>query len=206
MRESLDDSLVYMVEMLDYDLDCRVQTCKIQPRNPNSKYPSIKVTIGYAYKGTPKHSRLALLKSPDTISIDYSLNEAVPNVEAIKLDTEGGILVYSLTDIIAEKYRSLLQQIPRNRTRRQDVYDLNILISNIDTYDNIEKQKILDSLMAKCKAREITPSSASFDTPEIKERAKQEYSTLADEIEGDLPDFDALYDIVYGFYKSLPWK
>lgn len=206
ISESLNNSLSYVVEMLDYDLDCRVQSSRLQPKDPNSKYPSIKMKIGYAYKGTPKHKRLIALKSPDTISIDYSLNEAVPNIETMTLDDEDEILAYSLTDLIAEKYRSLLQQVPRNRTRRQDIYDLDLLIGEIKNIDSIEKSKILASLINKSKARDIKPDINSFDDPELKFRAQTDYKTLEDEIEGKLPDFDDLFKNVYQFYKSLPWK
>lgn len=194
-----------MVEVLDYDLDCRVQSSKLQPKNPNS-YPSIKMKIGYAFKGTPKHKRLLLLRSPDIISIDYSLNEATPNVEDLKLDFEDGVLVYTLTDLIAEKYRSLLQQAPRNRTRRQDVYDLDLLIGKLINVDSVEKSKILNCLISKSKARDIYPDVNSFNEPELKSRAQEHYQTLKDEVEGELPDFDELFHKVAGFYKSLPWK
>lgn len=203
--KSLDSSLAQMVEALDYDLDCRVQSCKLQPKDPESTYPSIKIKVGYAYKGTAKHKRLLSLQSSDTISIDYSLNESTPNVEDLRLDHEDGILTYSLTDLIAEKYRSLLQQVPRNRTRRQDVYDLNLLINSLRNVNNDEKHKILDCLISKSKARGIDPNIKSFNDPELKIRAQKYYQTLEDEIEGKLPDFDELFHIVAEFYKSLPW-
>ncbi|MGR3277304.1 nucleotidyl transferase AbiEii/AbiGii toxin family protein [Acaryochloris marina NIES-2412] len=205
VRESLDISLAQMVEVLDYDLDCRVQSSKLQPKDRHSKYPSIKMKIGYAYKGTPKHRRLLSLQSPDIISIDYSLNEKTPNIEDLNLDLEEGILIYSLTDLIAEKYRSLLQQIPRNRTRRQDIYDLNLLIDELEDINDFEKSKILDCLISKSEARQIHPNINSFDTPELKSRAQENYQTLKDEIEGKLPDFDELFEKVAIFYKSLPW-
>ena len=148
IRQSLDSSLVQMVEELDYDLDCRVQSSKLQPKDRKSTYPSIKMTVGYAYKGTPQHKRLLSLKSLNIVSIDYSLNEATPNIEDLKLNLKEDILTYSLTDLIAEKYRSLLQQVSRNRTRRQDVYDLNLLIERFGDINNFERGKILNSLMA----------------------------------------------------------
>jgi predicted nucleotidyltransferase component of viral defense system len=207
VRKSLDSSLAQIVEELDYDLDCRVQSSKLQPKDPNSTYPSIKMTVGYAYKGTPQHKRLLSLQSPDTISIDYSLNEATPNIEDLKLNLEEGILAYSLTDLIAEKYRSLLQQVSRNRSRRQDVYDLNLLIERFGDIDNFERSKILNSLIIKSKARlKIAPDINSFEDPELKSRAKKDYHTLEDEIEGELPDFDELFQKVADFYRSLPWS
>ncbi len=206
VRKALNSSLAQMVEVLDYNLDCRVQSSKLQPKDPNSTYPSIKMKIGYAYKGTPKHKRLLSLQSSDTISIDYSLNEETPNVEDLKLDLEGGILAYSLTDLIAEKYRSLLQQVPRKRTRRQDVYDLNLLIEKLDNIDGVEKLKILDCLIIKSKARGINPEINSFDDPELKSRAQEHYQTLENEIEGELPNFDELFSKVSDFYRTLPWQ
>ncbi len=207
VRKSLDSSLAQIVEELDYDLDCRVQSSKLQPKDPNSTYPSIKMTVGYAYKGTPQHKRLLSLQSPDTISIDYSLNEATPNIEDLKLNLEEGILAYSLTDLIAEKYRSLLQQVSRNRSRRQDVYELNLLIERFGDIDNFERSKILNSLIIKSKARlKIAPDINSFEDPELKSRAKKDYHTLEDEIEGELPDFDELFQKVADFYRSLPWS
>lgn len=205
VREILDASLAQMVETLDYDLDCRVQSSKLQPKDPNSTYPSIKMKIGYAYKGTSKHRRLLALLSPTTVSIDYSLNESTPNIENIQLDSDDGILAYSITDLIAEKYRSLLQQVPRNRTRRQDVYDLNLLIDKLGVFDGVEKNKILDCLISKSLARGISPNIESFSDPELKARAREHYQTLEDEVEGDLPDFDEIFVGVAEFYRSLPW-
>lgn len=207
IRKSLDSSLVQMVDELDYGLDCLVQSSKLEPSNdPKYTYPSIKMKVGYAYKGTPQHKRLLSLRSPDIISIDYSLNEATPNIEYLKLNLEDGILAYSLTDLIAEKYRSLLQQVSRNRSRRQDIYDLNLLIERLGDIDSFERRKILNSLIFKSKARGISPDINSFDDPELKSRAKKEYYTLEDEIEGELPDFDELFQKVADFYRSLPWS
>ena len=204
IRNSLNDSLAQIVEKFEYDLDCRVQSSKIQPTS-DATYPSIKLKIGYAYKGTPKHKRLLALKSTSAISIDYSLNEATPNIESIILNGNEVILAYTFTDLIAEKYRSLLQQKKRNRNRRQDVFDLNFLIKELIDIDEVEKSKIMECLISKSKARDIDANINSFDDPEIRSRAKKDYPTLEDDIDGDLPDFDKSFDRVLRFYKSLPW-
>jgi len=206
MRESLNNSFATVVEDLEYDLDCRVQRCKIEPsEDPSYTYKSINMTIGYAYKGSPRHKWLLKSKSPKTVSIDFSLNESTPNIESLKLQ-DGDVLVYSLTDLIAEKYRSLLQQIDRNRGRRQDIYDLNFLIDKLDDIDEEEKFNILKCLIQKANSRKINPGISSFDNKEIKSRAKEGYHTLKDEVDGDLPDFDEIYETVSDFYRSLPWE
>jgi len=57
VQRRLDAALRLTVEALEYDLDCRVQSCKVQPANQaNASFPSIKLKIGYAYKGTARQS------------------------------------------------------------------------------------------------------------------------------------------------------
>lgn len=40
---------------------------------------------------------------------------------------------------------------------------------------------------------------------QVKEMAANEYDSLANEIEGELPDFEIAYQAVQGFYEKLPW-
>ena len=206
IKESLDKSLTQRIEELDYDLDCRVQSSKLQPNNKNATYPSMKLKIGYAYKGTRKHKKLQALKSPDVVPIDYSLNEITPNIESITLNSNEEILAYSITDLIAEKYRSLLQQVERKRNRRQDVFDLNYLIGNPSDINSINKKEIMDCLIRKSKSRGITPDNNSFENPEVKSRAKKDYLTLQDEMAEKMPDFEEIFAEVLKFYRSLPWS
>ena len=197
-------ALALQVAESEYDLDCRVQSCKVLPANrPAASFPSIKLTIGHAAKGTPKHRRLLAGESPHVISIDYSTNECILSEETLVTDG-GSIRVYAFTDLVAEKLRSLLQQEKRNRYRRQDIYDLNLLLTDFSTV--ADHAAILESLLAKSRSRGIHPSPDSLSNPEIRRRAEAEYGTLADEIEGELPAFAAAYDKIEHFYRSLPWE
>ncbi|VAW80902.1 hypothetical protein MNBD_GAMMA12-3989 [hydrothermal vent metagenome] len=207
VTQELNSGLLSTVNSLSYDLDCKVQTCQVNPPNkPDATFPSLNISIGYAYKGTPKHKRLNSGVSPTTIKIDYSLNELMPHIEKLKLGNDDSIRAYALTDLIAEKLRSLLQQPLRNRNRRQDVFDLHLLLTLYPKLGKTEKQKIHDSLVQKSESRNMVVTIDSFDNPEIKERAQAEYQSLADEVEGDLPDFDNIFELVLKFYKSLPWR
>jgi predicted nucleotidyltransferase component of viral defense system len=208
IKSNLESSLVGATDSLSYDMDCRIQSIKKTPKSENATFPSLKITIGYAQPGSQLHKRLMRLECPTIISIDYSMNEALPNIESIKISegSEGNeLLVYTLTDLIAEKFRSLLQQPSRNRHRRQDAYDLNIITDNIGTIDNVEKNKILSSLLIKCKARDVAVDVGSMDNPDIYHRAKVDYATLDNEIEIALPDFDTSFIKIVVFYRSLPW-
>lgn len=203
VQTALEKSLAMTVAELDYDLDCRVQSCQVKPKKiPNPTYPSIKLKIGFAYKGTPKHKRLEVLKSTSSISIDYSFNESTPNIEAMKLCNGEDIQIYSLTDLIAEKYRSLLQQETRKRNRRQDIFDLNILIELVT---DLEKFEIIECLVEKCSSREIKAERNSFDNPVVRSMAEKDYETLENDVVGDLPDFNSSFEAVVAFYRSLPW-
>ena len=55
--------------------------------------------------------------------------------------------------VLAE--RALLQQPIRERQRRQDVYDLNLLIRGIKLLGAAEKMQLLNLLIGSCKEREI---------------------------------------------------
>lgn len=207
LTETLNNGFIQTAEELEYELDCRVQSCRVlPPKMPDASFPSVKMTVGYASRSDKrKHARLLVGKSPSTISIDYSLNELMPNLEVLDVGQEEPLRSYALTDVVSEKIRSLLQQVERNRTRRQDIFDLMLLIDKYPDLDETEKQEIFNSLIAKSASRDITPLQNSLDDPEIRERSQKDYPTLADEIEGDLQDFDELYDAVNKFYKSLPW-
>lgn len=205
IQRRLDASLKLTVEALDYDLDCRVQSCKVNPPNrPTASFPSINLKIGYAGKGTPKHRKLMLLQSPSVISIDYSLNEAISNTEQVLIGVDQSINAYPFAELVAEKFRALLQQVGRNRYRRQDVYDL-VLLSRRPRGEGMDAA-ILDSLLMKSRARGIEPSRDSLNEEEVKRRAGADYAMLADEIEGELPDFELAYAELLSFYRGLPWE
>ena len=199
----LRQSLANAVADSEYGLDCRVQSCRINPPNEDYQFPNLKLKIGYAYKGTPKHKKLLAGQSPTIIAIDFSLNEPIIDIEQIDLGDGVSLQAYALTDLIAEKLRALMQQQQRNRYRRQDIYDLCFLLDS--GINEVQKKSIYQNLLTKARARCIEPRRDSLSDPELRRRAKKEYATLADEIQGDLPDFDESFEVVESFYRSLPW-
>lgn len=202
-EEALRQSMAMSVEDSDYGLDCRIQSCGINPPGVDCPFPNLELKIGYAYKGTPKHKRLLSGQSPTIIEIDFSLNEPIIEIEQIDIGKGISLQAYALTDLIAEKLRALLQQEIRNRYRRQDIYDLRLLLKA--GLDVEQKESVLRSLMIKAKARGIVPNPDSLGDPELRRRSQAEYATLADEINGVLPDFDESFECVESFYRSLPW-
>lgn len=205
-RQQLEDSLVEAVESLDYGLDCRIQRCIQQPKSEDATFPTIQVSIGYAYKGSTSHKRLQTLQASDVIQIDYSLNEPVEETDFYELEEGMIIHTYSLVEMVSEKFRALLQQEARNRIRRQDIYDLYYVLSDHPLRNDAQtKARILDRLREKSRLRNLPVSQEAMSNPEIRRRSEAEYSKLSDEIEGDLPPFADVYTMVEGFYRGLPW-
>ena len=193
-------------EKLPYDLDCRVQSHKFMPPNPEATFPTLVVRVGYADKSDIKnHRRLIAKNSSDVVQVDYSFNEKIQKTDPIRLSDGGNILVYSFSDLVAEKYRAILQQEPRKRYRRQDVYDLHYLLRRFQTIGRGEKQQILNSLKIKAQSRGLEINKASISNKAIIARSRRDYPALEQEIEGDLPDFDEAYREIRAFYESLPW-
>lgn len=206
-RASLETALAVAVESLDYGLDCRVQSMEVKPRKKGATFPTLSVSLGYARKGDRRtHKRLLALNSSDIVKIDYSFNEITDEIECVQLSNGGEISAYSLTDLIAEKYRAILQQEVRKRVRRQDAYDLFFLFENYPVDVPEDKTKILSSFRAKAASRGLVVNRKSMKQEEIERRSREDYQRLAQEIPGPLPPFEKVYAAVQAFYESLPWE
>ena len=158
----------------------------------------MKITVQYV-------SRTCGQQKTDIVPIDLSFNEPTnPQRIDILIIGEGIELdAYSPAEVIAEKYRALLQQILRNRRRRQDVYDIDFLLGSYD-FDVDLKVTIHATLVEKCHSRGIAPDINSLDNPEIRAGAGGEWATIELET-GALPEFDHCFESVRQFYRQLPW-
>lgn len=202
--DALTSALPEVVEELGYDLDCKLQGHDVHP-SPHHSYVNLRMRIGYAAKGSGAHRRMRRGQAPETLIIDYNFRESVPEQEWVEVGPDSTIRVYGLTTLIAEKYRAMLQQARRNRTRRQDVYDLNFLLESCGVLERGARCRILKILLAKCQDRDFMPQADSMADAEVRRRAEAEYETLDAEVEGDLPSFGASFARVRRFYERLPW-
>ena len=196
-------SLLEAVTSSTYNLDIRMQRCRLDPPSTAATFVNICLSIGYATLGTPGHRRLIKGDCPTVVTIDFNLNERILGVECLDFSEGPKLQAYEFTDLVGEKFRSLLQQESRNRYRRQDTYDLCLLLK--PPIDETEKQKILRSLIEKSRSRNIEPTRDALGQPEVRRRAMRDYPSLADEIPGELPNFDRSFDEILAFYHSLPW-
>ncbi len=205
--QELRNALAESVESLDYGLDCQVQSYKQKPPKSDATFPTVEISVGYAYKyDRNAHRRLLNKNSSNIVEIDYSLNEPSREVEIFEIEKGKHIQIYSFTELVAEKFRAILQQVVRKRRRRQDVYDLNFLLSHYPhARDLTTKEKILHSLIEKSNSRGLIVSKESLSDSEVIRLSREEYDLLASEIEEPLPDFDRLYSVIRDYYESLPW-
>lgn len=190
------------------DILCQMQSSRYLP-NPaifsTAEGPALKLKIGYARRGSPQEPNFQRGNATNVLAVDISFREPVGAIQIVDLGNSGGVVrAYSLLELMAEKFRALLQQEVRNRFRRQDIYDLDTLLQNF-SLDHDEKQRLHKSLLEKSAARNIRPTIDSLAKPEIIRRAKKEWDTLKLEIDR-LPDFDECFLRVNEFYRSLPWK
>lgn len=209
IEESLNQALARTRVKLGYlDLNCKIQSIHKQPKRweNDPSFPALRIAIGYATVGSKQESLIGTNCSR-TLKIDISFNEEINNYQELILeDNQTSINAYSPIEIISEKIRALIQQVERNRTRRQDVYDINFLLKQF-CYDEDEKKLILDNIIAKAKSRNIYPNIESLSDYKIREASKRNWLTMELELteRNELPDFDDCYNNVEEFYKSLPW-
>lgn len=189
------------------DLLCRVQSVKKMPKAKNFEdhdFPALLVRIGSAVRGTGEEKRLDAGQATRVLDMEISFRDQVYAFQELSL-TDAGVAVraFTLHELIAEKFRALLQQPIRNRYRRQDVYDIAFL-AETNPLDDEDRAKILMTLVEKCRTRSIEPDIASIDDPEIVKRAQADWDTLKLEL-SDLPPFEERFAIVRELYVSMPW-
>ncbi len=187
------------------NLVLRTQSVKGHPRRHflEARFPALKVKVAHAHRGTNEERALNRGNASNVIDIDISFNEPINHMQILTLTDGRELYAYGLIDVVAEKFRALLQQVPRNRYRRQDIFDLSFLIPKIHANKTSPKD-ILKSLHDKCLARDIIPDRHSLDDPEVKRRSGMEWDSMFQEF-SDVPDFEKCYDRVAAFYRSLPW-
>jgi len=209
LREKLDHGFLKATAILGYpDMIVQIHSIKEYSRKMTiltATFPALKLKITSAKRNT--HQEITLKRGKPTniiIEMDVSFNEPLlEQSQIIKLTDGHELLAYGLVDLVAEKYRAILQQIPRRRRRPQDIYDLNRLIQH-EMIDADNHSRILDAIKEKSRARGIEPKQDSLDDPEIKYRCKAGWQSLKLELD-DVPEFETCFANTVAFYHNLPW-
>ena len=206
IRGLLDGAFPRAAARLGYaDLIIKVHSIARQPKAifETASFPALKIKIAFARRGTPQEAALNRGIVPGKIEVDISFNEPLRQIQILGLTGGAELLAYDLVELMAEKYRAMLQQKERNRNRRQDVYDLDRLIDGREFTPEVLTQ-IFEVFVAKCQSRNIEPTIDSLDDPEVMSRSAADWQTMQLEI-GALPEFEGCYSRVSNFYRTLPW-
>jgi hypothetical protein len=204
-KSTLEKNLLLATELLDYGLECRIQSSSLKPSRQNPSFPTLTLKIGYASKGSKSHKRLLEGKCLTVLRIDYSYNEISQKIDLFEFQKGRRIKTYSISDLVGEKYRAIIQQKSRNRIRRQDAFDIYWLLKNGDLECQELKKLIHKSLIIKAESRDLKVDKNTLNDEEIIRRSEAEYKNLAQEVEGELPPFDEVFHLVKEYYTSLPW-
>ena len=185
------------------DLALLVQSVRRFPRKSTDSFPTVRIKVGYAERGSNQETRLKKGEASNTVRLDISFNEIMEGIQVLEIADEEFLFAYSREHVIAEKYRALLQQPIRNRFRRQDVYDLYVLTKDMEESDE-NNALILSILKKKCLSRGITPNVDSIIDPRVRTNASEDWDALELEL-GELPQFNFCFEQVSSFYRRLPW-
>lgn len=201
--EQLDRALVGAAATLPYELQLRVQSCQVQPR-ADGNFQTLKIKIGYAAAGNARAlDRLNKGQSPQTLSLDYSFNEEIHDIERIG-DESLQVEAYGEFTLIAEKLRAYLQQEERDRERGRDLYDLWWMLKE-RMFTDAELVRLLMVIRSKALSRGIEVDRDSLVRPELIRRAEQSFVSLQYQVK-TLPEFAAVFVVVRDFWGRLPWE
>jgi predicted nucleotidyltransferase component of viral defense system len=157
--------------------------------------------VGYALPDDRKNQERMLqgVSVSTVVPFDISLNDVICATENIDLDGTHSLQVCTVEDIVAEKLRALLQQIPRNRMRRQDVLDIAMILAG----QQPDRAKIATYLLQKASARNVPVSKSAFRDKEIRSRAIVDYATLESTVRKPFIPFEEAFAKVMCFVECL---
>jgi hypothetical protein len=147
---TLNVALAAASQSLDYGLDCRVQSQSLIPPGEDRSWPTLQLKVGYApLNDGARHGRFMRGQAVDTVAVEISYNEVITGTEWIELGDGVSVEASTLVDLVAEKYRAMLQQPIRNRYRRQDAYDLYCLLESHGEELERVRAAVRDALIRK---------------------------------------------------------
>lgn len=168
-----------------YQFKAKCQSCHRKPPGLDRTKPTYDLKIGYQFAGDRYYRNFEEQRSfPQVVQLEISLNDVLCETAEHQLHPSAKPLrVCTLNDIIAEKLRALLQQIPRKRSRPQDVFDI---ASMVRLHGNtLDLSKVSAFLVQKSEAREIVAAKSSFNES-VREKAIVNYQK---EISGNTTAF-----------------
>jgi predicted nucleotidyltransferase component of viral defense system len=202
IRRLLDLALAWARARFSLKLKC--QRVDRKPPVGKGTLPTYDIGIGYQFPGDRYYAdfEIAARSVSTVVQVEVSFNDVVCQTELKQLESNAPPLtVCSLEDILAEKLRALLQQIPRDRTRPQDVFDVYRML--VTHGPSVDRHQIAEYLIRKSVDRQVYPSKAAFRDPQVRDRAQTEYPKLQVP-QAELVPFDDAWAAVLRLVDELP--
>jgi hypothetical protein len=196
---------------LGYATTTQVQSAKVKPNLGDGKtrtYPTLHVKIGYADRNSAsEYKRFIRGEAVHTITLDFSFNEPLYDGRVLVLedDSAGSFVLncYSYEEVVAEKFRAMLQQPVRGRKRQQDLYDVYRIIQN----HVIDPVRTYEMLIKKSAGRDIDKylHKGGLADRDVRDILIKMYPTLTAQVK-HLPPFVDVYAVVNRLFESMPWE
>lgn len=181
----------------------RIQRIKQQPPGEGRSFITFDLSVGYALPDDPRNKQLVRNGSPSlaNIPVEISLNEPICATQDVDMGSANPLQVSTQEDIVAEKLRALLQQVPRNRMRPQDVLDIAV---GLRDGAHLRPEVVSVFLLQKAASRNIEVSLQRFLVEELWQRAEQGYAELERTTRTTFIPFGEAKEIVLAFLRELP--
>lgn len=181
----------------------RLQKLEQQPPGEGRSFITFNVSVGYALADDLRNQQRIGDGKPSlaSIPVEISLNEPICAAEEIELGSANMLQVSTHEDIIAEKLRALLQQVPRNRTRPQDVLDIVVALNR---GARLRPDVVADYLLRKAASRNVEVSMEQFEAEELWSRAEQGYVELQSTARDLFVSFGDAKKTLLAFIRTLP--
>jgi predicted nucleotidyltransferase component of viral defense system len=185
-----------------YRLKAKCQSCHRKPPGLDKTRPTYNLKVCYQFPGDRYYQNFeARTNFSEVVEIEISLNDVIcETVEQELHPSAKPVRVCTLNDIIVEKLRALLQQVPRRRSRPQDVFDIASMIRRHG--DTVDLSKISAFLLQKSEAREIIATKSSFNEP-VREKAAVSYDQEVSPFTTAFIPFDEAWDEVLRLVSRL---
>jgi predicted nucleotidyltransferase component of viral defense system len=184
------------------NVKARCQSIKRRPPGADKILPTYCVKICFQLPGDRYYQNFEERKQlSEVVEVEISFNDVVCEVVLWKPHPQiAPLRSCSLEDIIAEKLRALLQQIPRKRSRPQDVFDIASQIRASGPKLNLSK--ISAFLKQKADARHILPSKSAYNE-DVRSRAASGYEAEIGVQTRSLIPFDEAWEEVLTLIGQL---
>jgi predicted nucleotidyltransferase component of viral defense system len=179
----------------------RCQTIERKPPGLEKTMPTYRIKACFQMPGDRYYQNFDERKNiPEVIELEISINDVLcETMEKAFSASSSPLRVCTLEDIVAEKLRALLQQVPRKRSRPQDVFDI---ASMVRLRGDLDLAKVSAFVKRKSEARAIFPKKSSYNET-VRELARKGYDDLIKTEKARYIPFDEAWQEVLSLVHRL---